>query len=144
MKTNRKFTVLRLLALGVLVAGFNVKPASAQVFKGYVTFASATQWGQATLPSGTYSFTLDRDYPGSRVTIFRGKQTVTQVLVPVVDSIKKGRSEIIVNDGVVRQVSLPQIGLSLQYPAPNSGHRAAPQGQIFAQITPVAVAGSGR
>ena len=33
MKTNRTFTVLRLLVLGLLVAGFNAKPASAQAFQ---------------------------------------------------------------------------------------------------------------
>ena len=78
MKTNRTFTVLRLLVLGVLVAGFNAKPASAQAFQGKFTLPSETRWGQATLPAGDYSFTLDKDYPGSRVTIVRGRQTVAQ------------------------------------------------------------------
>ena len=36
MKTNRKFTVLRLLVLGVLVAGFNAKPASAPGLPGKI------------------------------------------------------------------------------------------------------------
>ena len=60
MKTNPKFTVLRLLVLGVLVAGFNSKPASAQVFKGKFTLPSTTRWSIATLPAGDYSFTLDK------------------------------------------------------------------------------------
>jgi hypothetical protein len=33
MKTNRKLMVIRLVALGVLVAGFSAKPASAQILR---------------------------------------------------------------------------------------------------------------
>ena len=37
MKTNRKFTVLRLLVLGVVVAGFNAKAASMPALQGKFT-----------------------------------------------------------------------------------------------------------
>jgi hypothetical protein len=144
MKTNQKSTILRLLVLGVLAAGLSAKPASAQAFQGKFTLSSETRWGQATLPAGDYSFTLDRDYPGSRVTIVRGKQTVAIILSPAVNSIKSGRSEIVLESGAVREVSLPQIGVSLHYPMPNSGHRSAPQEPQLAQIIPVATAGAAR
>jgi hypothetical protein len=144
MKTNRTFTVLRLLVLGALVAGFNAKPASAQAFQGKFTLSSATRWGQATLPAGNYSFTLDKDYAGSVVTVFRGTQTVARIQTPGMSYIKSGRSEMVLDGGTVREVSLPQIGVSLHYPTPNPRHQAAPQALQAAQITPVAAAGTAR
>ena len=144
MKTNPKFTVLRLLVLGVLLAGFNAKPASAQVFKGKFTLPSTTRWSIATLPAGEYSFTLNHDYPGSVVTIFRGTQAVARVQTAVMSRIESGPSEIVTENGTVRDVSLPQIGVSFHYPAHNSGHRAAPRERQIAQIIPVATAGMGR
>ena len=62
----------------------------------------------------------------------------------VISYIKSGRSEIVMESGTVREVSLPQIGVSLHYPTHNPGHRAAPQEPQLAQIIPVAKAGAGR
>jgi hypothetical protein len=144
MKTHQKFTVLRLLVLGLLVAGFNAKPASAQAFQGKFTLASATRWGVATLPAGDYSFTLDKDYAGSVVTVLRGTHTVARIQTPGISYIKSGRSEMVMESGTVREVNLPTIGVSLHYPMPNLGHRSAPREPQLAQITPVAKAGAGR
>ncbi len=144
MKTNQKFTVVRLLVLGMMVAGFNAKPASAQAFLGKFSLTSAARWGQATLPAGDYSFALDKNYPGSVVTVRRGTQTVARIQVPVVNYIKAGRSEIVMESGNVRDVNLPTIGVNLHYPAHNPGHRAAPREPQLAQIIPVAKAGAGR
>jgi hypothetical protein len=41
-------------------------------------------------------------------------------------------------------VNLPTIGVRLDYQAPKSEHRAAPQEPLAAQIVPVAVKGAGR
>ena len=144
MKTSRMLTVLKLMVLGVLVMGFNAKLANAQAFKGKFTLSSATRWGLATLSAGDYSFTLDSDYPGSRVTIYRGTQGVARIQTPVVNSMKSGSSEIVMENGTVREVNLPQIGVSLHYPKHNPGHRAAPQEPQVAQIIPVAATGKGR
>jgi len=144
MKTNPKFTVLRLLVLGVLVAGFNAKAASGPALKGKVTLASVTHWGQATLPAGDYSFTLDKEYPGCVVTVFRGTQAIARIQTPGFSYIESGRSEIVMEGGAVREVNLPTIGVSLQYPLHNPRHRAAPRETQLAQMTPVAKAGAGR
>ena len=144
MKTNRMLTILRLVVLGVLVAGFNAKAADTPAFQGKFTLSSATRWGQATLPAGDYSFTLDKDYPGSVVTVLRGTQSVARIQTVGMSYIKSGRSEIVMESGAVREVSLPQIGVSLHYPTHNPGHRAAPQEPQVAQIIPVAAAGAGR
>jgi len=144
MKTNRMSTVLRLLLMGVLVAGFNAKPTSAQVFQGKFTLPSAIRWGQATLPAGDYSFTLDHDYPGSKFTVFSGTQTVAQIPTGGISYTTSGRSEMVLENGNVRKVSLPQIGITFGYPANNPRHRAAPRAPQLAQVFPVAATGTGR
>jgi hypothetical protein len=144
MKTNQKSTVLRLLVLGMMVAGLNAKPASAQVLQGKFTLTSATRWNQATLAAGDYTFTLDHDYPGSIVTVFRGTQTVARIQTVSMGNIKSGRSEIVMESGAVRDVNLPMIGVSLHYPMSSAGHRAAPREPQLAQIIPVAMGGAGR
>ncbi|MGA3327561.1 MAG: hypothetical protein ABSF45_24115 [Terriglobia bacterium] len=144
MKTHQKFTVLRLLVLGVLVAGFNARPASAQVLKGKFTLPSAIRWGQATLAAGNYSFALDKDYSGGVVTVLRGTQAVALIQSSIVNDIKSGRSEMVLENGNVRKLNLPQIGVSFNYPAQNPGHRAAPKQPQLAQIIPIAAVGVGR
>jgi hypothetical protein len=142
MKTNQKSTVLRLLVLGALVAGFNARPASAQTFQGKFTLTSTTRWGLATLPAGDYSFTLNHDYPASMVRVLRVRQNVALIATRVISHTTSGRSEMVLENGNVRKLSLPQIGVSLDYPASN--HRAAPREPQLAQIIPVATAGAGR
>ncbi len=144
MKTNQKFMVLRLLVLGVLAAGFNAKAASVPALQGKFTLASVTRWGPATLPAGDYSFSLDKAYPGSLVTIFRGTQAVARIQAIGVSDIQAGRSEIVMESGTVREVNLPTIGVSLDYPTHHPRHRAAPQEPPLAQVIPVAAAGAGR
>ena len=144
MKANKKFTVLRLLVLGMMVAGFSAKPASAQVLQGKFALTSATRWGLATLAAGQYTFTLDHEYPGSFVTVFRGTQTVARIQTVSMSSIKSGNSEMVVEGGTVREVNLPMIGMRLHYPMPNAGHRAAPREPQLAQLIPVGMAGAGR
>ena len=144
MKTNRMFTAVRLMVLGVLVAGFNAKPANAQAFEGKFTLASAIRWGQATLPAGSYSFSLDYAHPGSVVTLRRGRKNVARIQTRGVSDFASGRSEIVVEGGIVSAMNLPQIGVKLEYATPKSAHRAAPQEPLAAQIIPVAAKGAGR
>jgi hypothetical protein len=144
MKKNQKFTVLRLLVLGLLVAGFNAKPASAQVLQGKFTLPTATRWGQATLPAGDYSFTLDKDYPGSVVTVLSGTKCVARIQTPSMSNISAGNSEIIMDGGAVREVNLPTIGVSLHYPVQHSGRRDSTREPQLSQNIPVSTFGVGR
>jgi hypothetical protein len=144
MKTNRKIAVLRLLVLGVLVAGFNAKPASAQAFQGKFTLKSTTHWSGATFQAGDYSLTLDTSYSVARFTVWRGAQRVALIPAPLISNTTSDRSEMLLEDGTVREVNLPQIGVSLHYPASNPHHQAAPKEPQLAQIIPVAAAGAGR
>ncbi len=144
MKTNHKFTVLRLLVLGVLAAGLHAKPASAQSFQGNFTLSSTAHWGLATLPAGDYSFTLNHQSPGSMIVVTRGTENVALIATRVISNTTSGRSEMIVENGNVRKLSLPQIGVTLDYPGHGAGRRAAPREPQLAQIIPVTTTGAGR
>ena len=144
MKTHHKFTVLRLIVLGLLVAGFSAKPASAQAFQGKFTLPFATRWGQATLPAGDYSFTLNHAYAANVVTVIRGTHPVALIAARVISNTTSGHSEMLLENGNVRKLNLPQIGVSFNYPAQNPGHRAAPKQPQLAQIIPIAAVGVGR
>jgi hypothetical protein len=144
MKTNRLFTVLRLLALGVLVGSFNAKAASAPAFQGKFTLLAAVRWGQATLPAGNYSLTLDHAYPGGVVTVLRGTKIVARVQSVGTSFTKSGRSEIIMAGGAVSEIRLPTIGVTFDFPSHNPHHMTAPEESELAQIIPVTTASGGR
>jgi len=143
MKTHRMLTVLRLLVLALIVGGLNAKPLSAQDYKGKFTLSSVTRWGQALLPAGDYTLTLEHELDGV-VTVFRGTQTVARIQGAVMSNLKSARSEIVTQGGAVREVNLPTMGASLHYSTPNPGRRAAPQELELAQIIPLAKVGAGR
>jgi len=144
MKANRKFTVLRLLVLGVVVAGLHAKGAGVPALQGKFTLAAVTRWGPAVLPAGEYSLKLDHDYPGSVVTVFRGTRFVARIETPGMSYIKSGRSEIVMESGTVRQVNLPTIGVSLHYPTHHPHHRAVPQEAQLAQTVALTMASAAR
>ena len=77
-------------------------------------------------------------------TVFRGTQRVARIPARGFSYTTSGRSEMVMENGNVRKVSLPQIGVSFHYPAHNPGHRAAPHELQLAQVVPVAKAGAGR
>ena len=143
MKTTRMFTVLRLMVLGVLVAGFNLKPASAQTFQGKFTLPSEARWGLATLPAGEYTFTLDTNYP-AKFTVGCGTRNVALIPAQRSSHSTSGRSEMALENGTVREVSLPQIGKIFVYPTDNAGHRAAPQAPQVARTIPITAVAVGR
>ena len=136
--------VRRLLVVGVLAVGLQAKPASAQSLEGKFTLPSEVHWGSATLPAGDYSFTLDQGNGEGLVRVSRGLEAVAMVQPLGYGDSKSKRSVIIVEAGIVRKLSLPQIGMDLSFAAHRPAHRAAPQEEELAQIIPVAAAGSGR
>lgn len=143
MKTNAKSKVLGLLVLGALFVGSSVKAANdPPAFKGTFTLQSEIHWGVATLPAGDYSFTLDR--PGGMITISSGTKGVAMVLTSGVSDAKSDRCEMILDDGAVREVNLPQLGVSLHYRSPNPRRRSAPQEVEASRVIPVAVVASAR
>jgi hypothetical protein len=69
MKTN--FTrILAIAALGLITATVSAMPASAQAaFKGSFTLTSDVRWGQANLPAGDYTFTLQSSAMPARIVV---------------------------------------------------------------------------
>jgi len=69
MKTN--FTrILVIAALGLIAATVSAMPASAQdAFKGSFTLTSDVRWGQASLPAGDYTFTLQSSAMPARIVV---------------------------------------------------------------------------
>ena len=142
MEKNRNLSLIRLLVLGVLAVGLQAKPAHAQVFQGKFTLPSEVHWGLATLPAGDYSFELDAANPKGLVGVCRGRQTVAFVSPLGYGDSESKRSVIVVEAGIVRKLSLPQIGMDLSFAAHKPAHRAAPQEEVLAQIIPVTVVGA--
>ena len=144
MKTNAKSKVFGLLVLGALLVGCNAKAAGIPAFQGTFTLTSETRWGSVTLPAGDYSFTLDKSQPGAVITVFSGTKGGAQILTGSVNDMKSGRSELVMEGGTVRELRLPQTGVSFQYPSPNYRHRAAPQEALAAHTSSGAAPGAGR
>jgi len=142
MERNRNLWVIRLLVLGVVAVGLHAKPASAQEFQGKFTLPSEVRWGLATLPAGDYSFELDEANPKGLVSVCRGRQTVAFVMPLDYGDSESKRSVIVVEAGIVRKLSLPQIGMDLSFGAHKPAHRAAPREEELAQIIPVTAVGA--
>ncbi|HXT77096.1 MAG TPA: hypothetical protein VN780_12455 [Candidatus Eisenbacteria bacterium] len=69
MKSN--FTrILAIAALGLIAVCASANPASAQdAFKGSFTLTSDVRWGQASLPAGDYTFTLQSSAMPARIVV---------------------------------------------------------------------------
>jgi hypothetical protein len=69
MKSN--FTrILAIAALGLIAVCASANPASAQdAFKGSFTLTSEVRWGQASLPAGDYTFTLQSSVMPARIVV---------------------------------------------------------------------------
>jgi len=144
MKTNPMSSLVKLVVLGLLVTGFNVKPANAQTLSGKFTLSSATCWAQTTLPPGEYSFTMDATYPGYKFTIRHGTQSVAMIVARAYNYTSSVRSEMMVENGTVRGFTLAPMGMTFLYPAKNPGGRVVPQEPQAAQIIPIAAVSVGR
>ena len=142
MKTNRMLTVIRLGVLGLLVAAFHVTPASAQSVRGKFTLPSTVTWGPAILPAGEYSFELNNTFP-QRFTVSRGTHRVALIPVKNFDYASTRRCEMVLENGTVRAVSLPSIGMTFDYPAGKPSQREAPAKALAAQIVVLPVTGGG-
>ncbi len=144
MKTNRMLTVAGLAVLAVVAAGFNAKAQAVPTVQGKFTLSSEIRWGSATLAAGDYSFTLDHGYPGSAVTVRRGTRIVARIMTQGVSDMESGKSEIIAENGMVRALNLPILGVSLHYMQQRSTRRFAQREVPMAKIIHLTVTGNGR
>ncbi|MGA2606079.1 MAG: hypothetical protein ABSH01_01325 [Terriglobia bacterium] len=141
MNWIRRSTLLRLLGLALLAACFNAGHASAQVFQGKFTLPFEARWGQATLPAGDYSFTLDSVSTTCALRLHRGNNNVALIPAQAQDENYSGHAELTVVGGTVRALSLPGIGVALEYAPQHHKYLTAPEERKIAQIVPVATTG---
>jgi|SRR5271157_156150 len=141
MNSIRISTLLRFLGLVLLAVCFHTGHANAQVFQGEFKLPFEARWGQATLPPGDYSFTLNNVNAICTLQLYRGNRVVALILAQVLTAKDSARAELTFERGTVRSLSLPSIGVVLEYAPYHPKHLTAPEERAIAQIVPVATTG---
>jgi hypothetical protein len=147
MKTNRSSRMVTNLVLALAGAFIFTGVASAQapVYAGKFTLPFEARWGLATLPAGDYSFKLDTVDPGGALVLFRGTKAVALIWNQEHSMERSDRSRLTVVQNsagnTVRELSLPDIGVVLHYPAPKPGRASAAAEREIAQVVPVSTSG---
>jgi hypothetical protein len=137
MNGIRISSLIKFSGLALLAACFVAGHANAQVFQGKFTLPFQARWGQATLPAGDYSFTLDSVDMKSRLRIFHDRNVVDMIVAQSYDTTDSGRAELTVEQGTVRSLRLPELGIILQYAPQRPKHLTAPEERQLAQLVRV-------
>jgi|SRR5579863_4419649 len=128
MKSIRSFTLLNLAIGSLLAICFNSGLASAQTMAGKFTLPYEAHWGLATLPAGTYSFTVEGIGREAKVRVLHGAETVAYMLNQGFDKTPSRSISLTIarnNSGkFVRDLSLPEIGQVFHF-APPKGERGS-------------------
>lgn len=138
MNLARSLKAVKALALGFLVLCCSAGLAMAQalnpigpVYQGKFTLLFEVQWGNALLPPGEYSFTLDsKSLPA--VVVVRGERKSAVIVAAGVSPLDSSTDTalIIANQGgrhLVRAMRLPTIGLVVSYKLPKAGREEITQ-----------------
>jgi hypothetical protein len=141
MNGIRISSLIRFSGLALLAACFVAGHANAQIVQGKFTLPFQARWGRATLPAGDYSFTLESVSPTCMLQVYRGRNTVGMILAQSYDKSYSGHAELTVEQGTVRSLNLPDLGIILQYAPQHPKHLTAPEERELAQLVPVATAG---
>ena len=130
-----KFSGMALLAV-CLMAGH----ANAQEFQGKFTLPFQARWGRASLPAGNYSFTVGSPGTPFRLYLYSGQKCVGMIMAQSFDKTYSGPAELTVEEGTVRTLNLPEIGIVLQYAPRHPKQLTAPEERQLAQMVPVTAA----
>jgi hypothetical protein len=141
MNGIRISSLIRFSGLALLAACFVAGHANAQVFQGRFTLTSQAQWGGVTLSPGDYSFTLDSVDAQSFLHLYRGRTGVGMILAQSFDKSYSGHAELTVEQGTVRTLNIPDLGVIYQYAPQRPKHITAPEERQLAQLVPVAAVG---
>jgi hypothetical protein len=139
MNGTRISSLIRFAGLALLAACFVAGHANAQDFSGKFTLPFEARWGQATLPAGDYSLTVNS--LNTICTVYRGQNAVAMIPAQSTDKTYSGHAALSVEQGTVRSLRLPDLGIILQYSPQQPKHRTAPQERETAQLVPVAAVG---
>jgi hypothetical protein len=132
MKSIRSFTLLNLAMGSLLAICFNSGQAGAQTMAGKFTLPFEAHWGVATLPAGTYSFTVEGIGREAEVRVLHGSQTVAYMLNQGFDTTPSRSISLTIARNhagkFVRDLSLPEIGQIFHF-APPKGERGSTGGE---------------
>jgi hypothetical protein len=146
MNTNRNLKLVKLAVLAMLTACMGASLANAKTVQGSFTLPFEVRWGQAVLPPGNYSFTLNSSAGSvASAVIVRGEDDATSIILsPMHDSCFSGKSALIVEregeGGTVRSLRLVEAGLVINYPAPKAKRQVLAQAPKLIQSLPVLMA----
>ena len=142
MTSNRNDTLLRTLALGVLLFSLGVAVASAQPFHGKFSLPSEVRWGTATLQAGDYTINLQGLRTGNMLQVRENGKVVATVLPQSHNPAMAGPAELVIENGktgsTVREIRLPDIGVVLYYAPHAPKHGTATEEREVAQMIPIA------
>jgi len=145
MKTNQSYKMVRNLVLALAGALIFTGLASAQTAQGKFTLPFQAQWGMATLPPGDYSFKLDEAQSAGELVLWRGKKPVALIHSQSYSLESAGQSALTVvrsdSGNVVRDLSLPEIGVVLHYAPHKPGRNSAAAEREIAQKIPIGTSG---
>ena len=139
MKSIRSFT-LSSLVLALLASCLGAASAKAQEFNGKFTLPFEARWGVATLPAGSYSFTVDQTMSGGSLVVVGEK--VRAIIRGQGHNPKMGESSALIlrsEKGVytVRELRMADIGVVLYYGPQHHKRLTAAQEREIASIVPV-------
>jgi hypothetical protein len=124
MKSNRRFSLLKVLVLAVGAMGASAIPAHAQAAAGRFTLAHKVRWGRVSLPAGDYTFSLESQTWPARITVRQLGGSTAAMILPTLISANTltGASLLVLHDeggeSVVSALRLSSLGLALEFASP--------------------------
>ena len=147
MNTNRSLRLVKFAVLALLTACIGASLGNAQTVAGKFNLPFEVRWGQAVLPPGNYSFTLNStsDLPAYTVVVRGEDRTASMITSPMVDNDFSGKSMLIVERHgercMVRALRLPAVGLVIKYLEPRAERPVLAQAPVLIQRVPILMAG---
>jgi hypothetical protein len=144
MNSTRSSNLVKILSLGVLVAGINATLANAQEIKGKFTMPFEAHWGGITLPAGDYTIALD---PAARsaIKVMQGDRGTGFVLTRgVSEDTKSGASAMLAvptRGGYrITTLHLEELGVTLYFAQPKSERFVLAQAPTLKRRVPILMA----
>lgn len=146
MNSNRSMRIVRLAVLALVTACMGATVAGAQTTEGKFNLPFAVRWGQAVLPPGNYTFTVNSSsgFPANSV-VLRGEDLKGETIASTAheDSLS-GKNELTVErhgeGGIVRTLRVASAGLILHFTPPKGATRILAQAPVLTQRLPVLIA----
>ena len=146
MNNNRSLRLIKFAGLALLTACMGASLANAQSAAGKFNLPVEVRWGQAVLPPGNYSFTVNSssDSPPNTVLVRGEDRKLRIILSPAYDYSFSGKNEVTVErqgeGNTVRSLRLADVGLVIYFPAPKAKMQMLAQAPALIQRLPILMA----